>query len=205
MFVRELMTVPAISLSEFTPIAEAAKFLVEHGFTGAPVIDEDGALIGIVTEVDLIQGRIAPDPRRTPNHPRMSRRRSRAVVADVMTTPVESLTPGADAADAARMMVDERIRMIPIVDGVNIVGILTRRDLLRAGVARSDRDLEADILQHLRGSTDSERWRVTVQAGVAHIDDFLDHPAGRVEAEQLAAAVPGVVHATVSYLTSDPS
>jgi CBS domain-containing protein len=51
-----------------------------------------------------------------------------------MTSPVESLTPGAEAVDAARIMVDERIRCLPIVDGRHVVGILTRRDLLEAGV-----------------------------------------------------------------------
>lgn len=49
-----------------------------------------------------------------------------------MTSPVESLTPGADAADAAEIMLDERIRCLPIVDGHGVVGVITRRDLLGA-------------------------------------------------------------------------
>ena len=53
-------------------------------------------------------------------------------VADVMTTCVESLTPGADVKDAADIMVNERIRCLPVVDGYNVVGVITRRDLVRA-------------------------------------------------------------------------
>ena len=110
-----------------------------------------------------------------------------------MTSPVESLTAGADVADAARMMVDERIRCLPIVDGDGLVGILTRRDVLRAAVAHNDQDLAGEIARQLGEVDNPDRWHVSVQAGVADIEDFGTDAAERAQASRLAATVPGVV------------
>lgn len=137
MLARDVMTRPVISVGTATTVAEASQLLVDRGFTAAPVLDDDGRLVGIVTEADLLRDRIAPDSRRIPSQA-PSRRYRATCVADVMTSPVESLTAGADIADAARIMVDERIRCLPIVDGYGVVGVITRRDLLRAA-GRLDR------------------------------------------------------------------
>jgi CBS domain-containing protein len=133
MLARDVMTRPVISTLMTTTVTDATHLLIDNGFTALPVVDaEDGRLVGIITEADLLRGRISGDPRRsrgtTPSYqPR--------IVADVMTSPVESLTAGADIADAARIMVDQRIRCLPIVDGYGVVGVITRRDLLRAAAA----------------------------------------------------------------------
>ena len=75
--------------------------------------------------------RIAPDPRRL-RREQATHLRVADTVGEVMTSPVESLTPGADIADAASIMIDERIRCLPVVDGHRIIGVVSRRDLLRA-------------------------------------------------------------------------
>jgi len=128
---REVMTHPVVTVLTSTTLAQAAELLSTNGFTALPVVDEDGRLVGIVTEADLITERIPPDPRRQFWRPRRSPSSS-ASVEQVMTTPVESLTPGADAADAVQIMLREHIRCLPIVDGDPLVGIVTRRDLMRS-------------------------------------------------------------------------
>jgi CBS domain-containing protein len=139
MLARDVMTRPVITTLMTTSVIEATHLLIDNGFTALPVIDpEDGRLVGIITEADLLRGRLSADVRRA------SWARSTAdyrphTVADVMTSPVESLTAGADIADAARIMVDERIRCLPIVDGYGVVGVITRRDLLRAAVTLEER------------------------------------------------------------------
>jgi len=131
MLVRELMSSPPVTIDSASDVANAAETLRRHGFTALPVLDDDGRLIGIVTEADLLDGRVEPDVRRgRPERPRHLRRGD--TVGEVMTSPVESLTPGADVADAVEIMLDERIRCLPVVDGRHIVGVITRRDLLRA-------------------------------------------------------------------------
>lgn len=130
MLIREIMSSPAVTISSASTVQHAASTMRSRGCTALPVIDEDGRLVGIVTEADLLDGRVEPDERR-PHDLRRHRRRGDSVV-DVMTSPVESLTPGADAADAAQIMLDERIRCLPVVDGRSVVGVITRRDLLGA-------------------------------------------------------------------------
>lgn len=202
---REVMTHPVITVRADTPIDQAAQLLVRHGFTALPVTNDDDRLVGIVTEADLLGGRIGPDPRSHPHQFRDSNAAPPLTVAGVMSTPVESLTPGADAADAARAMVEERIRCLPIVDGARIVGVITRRDLLRAGVWHNDKDLAAEISRQLAAFSGPDRWAVSVQAGVADIEDHADSAEDRIVAETLTAAVPGVVHAQARYLTSESS
>jgi CBS domain-containing protein len=132
---REVMSHPVVTVADSAGVATAAQLILTRGFTALPVVDDDDRLVGIVTEADVIRDRIPADPRmyygQFPKHTRPSS----DTVADVMTTPVESLTPGADVAEAAQMMLDQRIRAVPIVDGHHVVGILTRRDLVRAAMA----------------------------------------------------------------------
>lgn len=131
MLIRQIMSSPAVTISSASTVQHAASELRSRGFTALPVLDDDGRLIGIVTEADLLDGRIEPDGRR-PRAETDRRRRRGDTVADVMSSPVESLTPGADVADAAEIMLDERIRCLPVVDGRTVVGVITRRDLLGA-------------------------------------------------------------------------
>ena len=140
MKVREVMTQPVVTVLTSTNLGRAAHLLTTRGFTALPVVDDDGRLVGIVTEADLITDRMPPDPRRQYWRPRQSPSAS-AAVEDVMTTPVESLTPGADAADAVEIMLREHIRCLPIVDGQQVVGIVTRRDLMRSAFAAEERVL----------------------------------------------------------------
>jgi CBS domain-containing protein len=131
---RSLMSAPVHCLAADTPTGAAAEFLVEHGFTAAPVIDDDGHLIGILTEADLLPGSIAAEHNR--GGFRAVQRAVPSPVAGVMTSPVQSMTPGADIADVADAMLQGRIRCLPIVDGDAVVGVITRRDLLRAAYRR---------------------------------------------------------------------
>src|SRR6195952_1550760 len=200
---RDVMSHPVITVRADTTVKMAAELLTRHGFTGLPVTDDDDHLIGIVTEADLLRDRIAPDPRLRPRA-HLPRGARVPIVADVMTTSVESLTVGADAAEIARIMLDERLRCLPIVDGRWIIGIVTRRDLLRKAVLHDDHDLAAEITRELAAFSDVDRWSVTVQAGLADIEDHVDSAADRQIAIRLASAVPGVVGARAHYLTSDP-
>ncbi|MEJ7650706.1 MAG: CBS domain-containing protein [Nakamurella sp.] len=206
MKVRDIMTSPAVTVNSSTPVIEVAELLARRGFTSVPVVDDDDALIGIVTEADLISGRIRPDPR---IHGRVAPPAvaPAAEVLDVMTTPVASVTAGADVSDIAAMMLDERIRCFPVVDGLTIVGVVTRRDIV-AAVARTDGAIRAEIDALLLSSPDlapAHRWQVTVQGGVADIADFQDRADDRLQARGLAEHVRGVVSVQVRHQTSDPS
>jgi CBS domain-containing protein len=97
--------------------AVAAGVLVAHGFTAAPVVDEEQRVVGIVTEADLVRG---------PKPPRQ------ACVGAVMSADPVTTAPDADLADLVTMMLDTGIRSVPVVADGRLVGVVTQRDVLRA-------------------------------------------------------------------------
>jgi CBS domain-containing protein len=86
-------------------------------------------------------------------------------------------------------------RSMPIVDGTRLVGIVTRRDIVRV-IARDDRNIAADVARRLEIYGGDGRWHVDVHDGVVSIGDEFDDPTDRHVATVLAEAVPGVVRAT---------
>lgn len=198
MKIRQVMSHPAVTVEAGAPSTEAAQLLIANGFTALPVVDSDGRLIGIVTEADLLSHSLAGAGARQRHH-------GPGTVESVMTSPVESLTPGCLTSDAARMMVDERIRCLPVVDGIRVVGVVTRRDLLRAGLKGDDARIADEVQQALEAFAGSDRWSIGVRAGVVAIEDYRDIAEDRAVARRLASTVPGVVSVTVEHQTFDPS
>ncbi len=121
----QIMTSPVVTVGPRTPARDAIALLAEHEVTSLPVVDEDASVIGIVSEVDLLRSRarLLPHP-----HARVPA----CTVRDVMSDVVVCLSENADAADLADVLVDNRIRAVPILRGADLVGIVSRRDVLRA-------------------------------------------------------------------------
>jgi CBS domain-containing protein len=121
---RDVMTSSVISVSPDMPVPAAAALLSSHGFTAAPVVDVGGQLVGIVSEADLVRSPVVPDWGIVQGHPDPT-------VEQVMTSTPTTMRPGDDLAEVATAMLNARIRSIPILDGGELVGIVTRRDVLR--------------------------------------------------------------------------
>ncbi|RSD11647.1 CBS domain-containing protein [Amycolatopsis eburnea] len=192
---RDLMTTPVITVQPSTSAKEAAELLAAHGFTALPVVDDD-RLVGIVTEADLIRGRIPADPRYV--HEPHAAPQAGKTVGDLMTTPVTAMSTGTDVADLCQALVDARIRAMPIVDGSAVVGIVTRGDVVRV-LAREDVEIARDVKHRLEIYGGSGRWAVDVRDGFVHITDQFDDDSDRHVAQLLALAVPGVVAAETAY------
>jgi CBS domain-containing protein len=193
---RDIMTAPVITVRPETTIKAAAALLAEHGFTALPVLDEDDRLIGIVTEADLVRDRVPRDPRAV-IHPggAPSAGPVTTTVGEVMTTPAIAMGPGTDVAVLAKALLAAGNRSMPIVEGATLVGILTRRDIVRA-IARDDDTIAADVRHRLEIYGNDRRWQVEVHDGVVSIADQFDDETDRHIATVLAEAVPGVVRAT---------
>jgi CBS domain-containing protein len=185
---RQIMTSPVVTVRPDTTVREAATLLLEHQITAAPVLDASGDLIGIVSEADLVVDRFSHDPRNQvrPIHDEPP---GPQTVAEAMTTPVIALGPSADAADLAQTMLDADIRSIPIVEGATVIGIVSRRDLMRT-LVRDDDAIRSDIVDRITDDRDADgSWDVQVTDGAVVIIDDLDD--GRA-AVALARTVPGV-------------
>jgi CBS-domain-containing membrane protein len=167
---RDVMTRDLVTVRPGTSVKSAVQILVDHGFAAVPVVDGEDRLVGIVSEADVLRDRVPSDPRlrlrrdaddgsaAPPGH-----------VQGVMTTDLRTVDADADVADVARLLVDERLRSVPVVDRGRLVGVVSRRDLLRT-VARPDEQLRAELLRLIEsydGTLDG--WDVTVREGVATV------------------------------------
>ncbi|GAB3887567.1 CBS domain-containing protein [Kibdelosporangium lantanae] len=195
----DVMTRPVTTVDPFTPAKEAAEVLVTNGFTMLPVVDADGLVVGVVTEADLLSGRIGIDPRALvhANWPAHATGHPADTVGAVMTRDVIFRGPNADAAELAQLMLQHRLRAIPIAVDGRLVGIVTRRDLLRT-IARSDDEIAKDVRHHLERCFRRGDWKATVQGGVVTlVDEFGDQDEQHI-ATVVASAVPGVVDVRVT-------
>jgi CBS domain-containing protein len=125
----EYMDTVVPTLSPETQIMKAVDFLVRHRVTGAPVVDSDGTLVGIITETDLLK--LATEGIR--GEPPTD-----ATVAEYMTRDVITVPPTVDIYYIAGMFLANKFRRLPVVENGKIVGAITRFDLLRIVRTLSD-------------------------------------------------------------------
>lgn len=188
----QIMTSPVATVRPSMRVKDAARLLVQRDISAAPVVDGDGRLVGIVTEADLMRLELEDDPR-----DRMVRNMGPdtsvpARVADVMTRDVLALPPSADAAEVARAMLEQGVKRIPIVRHDRVVGIVSRRDLLRV-LIRSDADILADLQSLLLEEPDTYgRWYVEVTDGTVVLSGPPDRFRRRL-VQIVAHTVPGVL------------
>lgn len=191
MLVRDVMTSPVFTVGPDTPIKTAVVELTSRGFTAMPVVD-DGRLVGVITEADLVRDRVRHGSSSSSPAVEPPAARQPMTVGAVMTCDVQTSTPLTDVADLVAMMIDRRIRSVPVVSGDRLVGIVSRRDVL-AVFARADVAIAAAVRGALQTSGGPERWTVEVNRGVVQIGDRLDDATERSSARALASDVPGVL------------
>ncbi|HEX6920523.1 MAG TPA: CBS domain-containing protein [Actinomycetes bacterium] len=188
----EFMTSPVVTVRPETPIATAGSLLLQRDITAAPVVDGHEHLVGIVSSVDLLRGRVVPDPRA---HLRPEPEESGEpphTVGDVMTRKVVALQATADESDFCRAMLENRVKSIPVVSDDRLVGIVSVSDLLRTHV-RTDDQIAADVRALLRDyAGGQDRWAVDVTDGVVSLAGPTSATERRV-AVLLAESVPGAV------------
>jgi len=137
------MSSPVVTVPPDMRLKDVADLLVRHGISAVPVVD-DGELVGIVSEADLVPLELAPDPRAHLAPPAQPPGGLPGMAGEAMTRAVVALPEDADTAEAGRLMLERRIRSIPVVRGRRVVGIVARRDLLEV-LARSDGDIAGEL------------------------------------------------------------
>ncbi|MDQ2709769.1 MAG: CBS domain-containing protein [Actinomycetota bacterium] len=198
MYVREVMSSPAISVTPGTPVKHAADQLAGNGFTSMPVLDAGGGLVGVVNEADLLAHRFPPDPR-VPG-PRIEAIGPGDTVGDVMHTDVLFTRPHEGVSNLIVVLRNAGIRAVPVVDTGVVVGMVTYGDLLQA-MARDDALITADIVRRLGRCPGHGHWRVAVAAGTVTLAGEEPDPVNRHTAQLIAEAVIG----TTAVRFSDPA
>jgi len=114
------------------------------------------------------------------------------MVVEVMSAYPLATTPRADVAEVAEAMLQNDVRSIPVIEDRAVVGIISRRDILRAMV-RGDAQLVREVQYRLDEYADGRRrWIATVQGGVATVAGEYDNETERAVVAVLARTVPGI-------------
>lgn len=177
MYARDVLSRPVVTVRPETPLREATALLTAHGFAALPVVDEQGRVIGMLSESDALG--VGPSL-------------ASATVEAVMSVPVEVITPGTDTSTIASRLLAGHLRSMPVVEAGLLVGIVSRRDLLRALIS-DDATLEAKIRVLLDEYAGSRRqWSIDVAEGAVTIRGIFADPSEQHVIAALADTVDGV-------------
>jgi CBS domain-containing protein len=205
MKVSDVMTVDVVSVRVDTSFKEIAAALVEEGISAVPVLDEDGFVIGIVSEADLLARQAYPGEQKRGIHslvdvlagrdPRWLHKSQGLTAGDVMTPSVFTVSPDDDLHVVARRMLEHELKRMVVVRTGRLVGMVSRSDLMRLFV-ESDDALRERIERFLvRCGYDEPDHKVTVgvRDGVVHLAGRVLYESDIRVAGSLVGQIDGVV------------
>ncbi|MFN3480013.1 MAG: CBS domain-containing protein [Thermodesulfovibrionales bacterium] len=146
---KDIMTEDVITVSPSMTIEELARVLMKNQISGAPVVDEDGSLIGIVTENDLItqNKRLhiptilrlfdAFIPLGTSRLEKEIKKITATTVGEVCTKKVITVEPETPLEEIATIMTEKKIHLIPVLEKGKIVGIIGKRDIIKSAATET--------------------------------------------------------------------
>jgi CBS domain-containing protein len=122
--VGEVMTANPISIAETASLAEAAKILDTQKITGLPVLDASGALVGVLSQTDLVRARANQE---------YVQNWLGLPVGQIMTKPALTISVTSSLEEAARVMDGRRVHRLVVTDGTATpIGIISASDLVRS-------------------------------------------------------------------------
>jgi CBS domain-containing protein len=186
----DIMTRNVITIDANSTVAQAAQRMLDHRISGMPVVDDDGRVIGIISEGDLLHraetgterrsswwlGLVAGASSQAENFTREHGR----TVRDVMSTNVISVDENADLSEVVHLMESRRIKRVPVLSNRQVVGIISRANLMRvlatiepgaAAPTDDDRTIRERVLEAYKGQSWAPDFgeNVVVKDGVVHL------------------------------------
>lgn len=195
--VREVMTSQVVTVHQDASFKAVVRALEERHVDAAPVVDDDGRLVGIVSESDLTCHEGSP-PRLVDWFTKSGRQQTRKShghrARDLMSTPVQTIAPDATVGAALREMTRHHVGRLVVTDDDGIAGILTRSDLLRVFL-RADEEIHADVLAAVNRAVGDcpSRLSVQVDEGIVSLKGWVQRTSAAWAASAAARSVPGVV------------
>lgn len=226
MQVSDIMTRTVITVTPETAIAEAAQLLLQHRVSGLPVVDPAGAVVGIVTESDLLR-RVETGTERRRRHwleflispGRLAEEYAAANarrVGEVMSHDVVAVAPQDEAADAVALMETHNVKRLPVIEAGRLVGILSRADLVRAlllnlpqpaaTAVAGDDEIRERILTQIAKQPWGPRASVDVRvaAGVVELHGSITDERERTALRVLAENTAGVTAVRDNLMWIEP-
>src|SRR5262249_9204420 len=212
---KDVMTQPVITVASDTSVLEAVRVMLQKKISGLPVVDSAGGLVGLVTEGDFLRRAETGTQRRRPRwieffvgpgrlaeeYVHASGRR----VDDVMTTGVHTVTEGAPLDEVVQLMERYGVKRIPVMRGRELVGIVTRANLMRALISAAmgaqpapAAGNDAAIRERLLAELEKQPWapvggiEVKVSDGVVTLSGVITDERQRPALCVAAENIPGV-------------
>ncbi|MDD6956974.1 MAG: CBS domain-containing protein [Sphaerochaetaceae bacterium] len=129
MTVKRMMKKNPITTTAETSIVDVADILKENHIHRLPVLDKKGKLIGVITEKDILHA--SPSPVSSLSVYEMPYMLSRLKVSNLMTKDVRTIDPDTTVEEAAKIMVDDDLSCLPVIEGEKLVGIVSKSDMFK--------------------------------------------------------------------------
>lgn len=209
----DVMVRDVITVRPDTSVAQAARVLVENDISALPVIDDDGRMVGIISEADLMRREEIGTEKRRPwwleamtpattlaNEFEKSHGKC---VADLMSRRVVSASEDTPLAEVAALLERHQIKRVPIIRDDKVIGVVSRANIVQAlasskgkldGERDGDRAIRLEVLAKLKKQswTDFGSRNVIVADGVVHLWGLVGSAQERKALTTLAESVPGV-------------
>ena len=179
MKVKDIMTTAVRTVGPDTSLKEVAVLLSHHRISGLPVVDATGAVVGVVSKIDILRKGSA----------------AARTAGEAMTAPAVTIDPDRSVSAAAALMLELGIARLPVLEGGSLVGLVSRSDLVRA-FTRPDAEIALEIRREvLEGafSLPSDAVDVTVEGGIVQL-------AGELSTETDVVALPEAVRLIVGVV-----
>ena len=221
---RDVMTLGVYTVKPTTSVKDVARLFMQRRISAVPVVDDQGKIVGIVSEGDLLHRSEISTQRRHPWWLDLMVRdevldaeeyiKAHAKqVADIMTRNVITAEPDTPLQEIAEILAKYTIKRVPIVRDGRLVGIVSRANLVQA-IATSGSDLDVPlsdttIREQLLTHLNKEDWahtallNVTVNGGVVDLWGFIESDTERKAIRIAAEATPGV-RAVNDHMTARP-
>ena len=210
---RDVMVSPVVTVKPAASVQEVAKLLLERRISAVPVVDDQGKVVGIVSEGDLLHRAEAGTERRrswwllgltgdemlADEYVKAHARK----VADVMTSQVTTAAPDTPLHELATLMETNSIKRVPIVKDGQLVGIVSRANLVQAvasaresplEIPLSDANIREKLLAHLQQQAWGRPWllNVMVNDGTVDLWGVARSDAEKTAIRVAAESIPGV-------------
>lgn len=202
---KDIMTRQVVTLNPGNSVSHAARILLDHRISGAPVMDDENHLVGMLTEGDLLRRtELGHSPRPDVSTPEGTEAfiHSRGWCVDnAMTRRVTTIEEYLPIEEIARLLDRNHIKRVPVMRGESLVGIVSRSDLLRfiadarpEQIARGDQALRTSIEARLREALGPAITQPMVSAidGVVHLWGAIRSDGERAAIRVIVDGVPGV-------------
>jgi CBS domain-containing protein len=183
----DLMTTDVIAVSRETGLRDAARLMFRNRVSGLPIVDEAGALVGIITEADFLKLEVERQE---------GTRGQGDTVGDVMSRGVVTVPPNVEIYEAAKIMAVQEVKRLPVVDEDNrLLGVISRADIVSI-FTRPDDVIEDEIREDLIRRVlfiDPDGVQVGVANGVVTLSGEVTTHSEASMLEELTNRLDGVL------------